>query len=155
VTTIGIDPGPTPGICVLGVGTPVLLQCDATSLIPLVGSFVELYEDEDQWGPLHLAVENWAVGPIGRTAVKAAELIRDQIGELRAYATIGPHTKVYVHARTAAAVKPWATDRRLAAAGLLKRTTGMPHARDSARHALFSHVRDTGAPDPLSRSRAT
>jgi hypothetical protein len=154
MTTIGIDPGPTPGICVLGAGTPVLLQCDAESLIPLVGHFVELYEDLEQWGPLHLAVENWAVGPVNRTNVKAGDLIRDQVGQIRAFGTVGPDVKVYVHARTAAAVKPWATDRRLAAAGLLKRTTGMAHARDACRHALFSFVRDSGEPDPLSRSRA-
>lgn len=154
MTTIGIDPGPTPGVCILGAGTPVILQCDADSLIPLIGHFAELYADLDEWGPLHLAVEAWAVGSIGRTNVKAGELIRDQVGSIRAFATIGPDVKVYVHERKAAEVKPWATDKRLAAAGLYVRTTGMPHARDSARHALFSHVRDTGAPDPLSRSRA-
>lgn len=153
MTTIGIDPGPTPGVCVLGAGTPILLQTDAASLIPLVGYFVELYEG-DPSDPLHIAVEAWAVGPINRTAVKAAELIRDQIGELRGFKTVGPFTKIDVHTRTAAAVKPWATDRRLAAAGLLKRSTGMPHARDACRHALFSYVRDAGEPDPLSRARA-
>jgi len=152
VTTIGIDPGPTPGICVLGVGTPILLQCDAVSLGPLVGEFVDFYRDADD--PLHLAIEGWAVGPINRAAVKHANLIRDQIGEIRAFATPDPDGRVIVHVRTAAAVKPWASEKRLAAAGLLKRTVGMPHARSAAMHALFSHVRDSEAPDPLSRARA-
>lgn len=152
MTTIGIDPGPTPGICVLGVGTPLLIQCDAASLGPLVGEFVDFYRDPDD--PLHLAVESWAVGPISRTNVRAANLIRDQIGELRAFASPAEPIRVLVHVRTASAVKPWATEKRLAAAGLLKRTVGMPHARSAAQHALYSHVRDSGAPDPLSRARA-
>lgn len=153
MTTIGIDPGPTPGICVLGVGTPILLQCDALSLAPIVGEFVDFYRDEDD--PLHLAVEGWAVGPINRASVKHANQIRDQIGEIRAFATRpGEPAKVLVHVRTASAVKPWATEKRLAAAGLLRRTIGLPHARSAAMHALYSHVRDSEAPDPLSRARA-
>jgi hypothetical protein len=55
--------------------------------------------------------------------------------------------------RTAALVKPWATDKRLVAAGLLDITRGLPHARDGARHALFSAHHDSGAPDPLSSRR--
>jgi hypothetical protein len=47
-------------------------------------------------------------------------------------------------------VKPWATDTRLAAAGLMEPTTGMRHARDAARHALFAAVKTYGLPDPLS-----
>ena len=52
--------------------------------------------------------------------------------------------------RAAAEVKPWATDARLDAAGLLDVTKGMPHARDACRHALFAGVRDGRMPDPLS-----
>jgi hypothetical protein len=52
-------------------------------------------------------------------------------------------------------VKPWATDERLAAAGLLDPTKGMRHARDAARHALFCAVRDFGLPDPLSAKART
>jgi hypothetical protein len=48
-------------------------------------------------------------------------------------------------------VKPWATDERLEAAGLLDLTKGMRHARDAARHALFTAVKDGGVPDPLSK----
>ena len=58
-----------------------------------------------------------------------------------------------LHIRTAGEVKPWATDKRLHTAGLLDLTAGMRHARDAARHALYSAVRDYGLPDPLSRAR--
>jgi hypothetical protein len=53
--------------------------------------------------------------------------------------------------RPAAHVKPWATDERLEAAGLLEATKGMRHARDAARHALFAACKDGGIPDPLSK----
>lgn len=57
--------------------------------------------------------------------------------------------------RPAGTVKPWATDRRLDAAGLLAPTKGMGHARDAARHALYAAVRDLGLPDPLSTRERT
>ncbi|MCL2781625.1 MAG: hypothetical protein FWD74_09115, partial [Actinomycetia bacterium] len=53
-------------------------------------------------------------------------------------------------ARSAATVKLWAADKRLAAAGWLRATEGMPHARDAARHALFAAVAAGVVPDPLS-----
>lgn len=60
--------------------------------------------------------------------------------------------KVHCVERSAAEVKPWATDTRLDAAGLLAPTTGMRHARDAARHALFAAVKTYGLPDPLSKA---
>ena len=152
--TIGVDPGPTPGICVLGAGTPVLIQCDAPSLLPLVGLMIEVYS-EDGDAPLHLAVEQWAIGPISATTGAAGRLTRSQIGELSAFESHIPSRRVVLHLRCATDVFPWATDKRLAEAGLLRRSAGLPHARSAARHALFSHVRDSGAPDPLKRARSS
>jgi hypothetical protein len=56
-----------------------------------------------------------------------------------------------VFLRAAALVKPWATDRRLTAAGLLDPTAGMGHARDAARHALYAAVHLQLTTDPLSK----
>jgi hypothetical protein len=57
----------------------------------------------------------------------------------------------------AATVKPWTGDkkgdRRLKEAGLFEVTAGQPHARDSARYALYAAVHDGRLPDPLSRQR--
>ncbi len=53
--------------------------------------------------------------------------------------------------RHSSAVFPWATDKRLRAAGLYEATTGLVHARAASRHALFAAVHDGGLPDPLSR----
>lgn len=51
-------------------------------------------------------------------------------------------------------VKPWATDRRLSAAGVLDLTGKMPDARDASRHSLYAASKDGGLRDPLSRVRA-
>lgn len=59
---------------------------------------------------------------------------------------------ITVTVRPPALVKPWATDRRLEAAGLMSATAGMPdHARDGARHCLYTACHDLGLRDPLSR----
>lgn len=56
---------------------------------------------------------------------------------------------IYVAARPAGTVKPWATDKRLEAAGLLKLAGSSPHIRDAGRHMLFGACQ-AGLPDPLS-----
>jgi hypothetical protein len=53
--------------------------------------------------------------------------------------------------RTAAVAKAWATDIRLGRTGLLDETKGMTHARDAARHALYTACKEGNIPDPLSR----
>lgn len=146
ILTIGVDPGPTPGVCVLpaSAAEPVaVFQCDAASLLPLLRALIEA------WGAdrVVVAVEAWVVGSISRTSRSAGAVTRGLIGEVEALADEFTHVAVVV--RRATDVKPWATDRRLDAAGLLARTAGLPHARDGARHALFSASRDSGAPDPL------
>lgn len=54
-----------------------------------------------------------------------------------------------VVARPAGTVKPWATDKRLKAAGLLEAAGSSPHIKDAGRHLLFSACQ-AGLPDPLS-----
>ncbi len=149
--TIGVDPGPRPGVCILGAGTPMLLQCDSAGLLPIVGLFLEALQDE----VVHLAVEQWAMGPISGVAGKAGRVTRELIGELEAFESSRSPAPTIVHLRRAVDVFPWASDRRLAAAGLYERSAGMKDARSAARHALYSHVRDTGAPDPLRRARSS
>jgi hypothetical protein len=59
------------------------------------------------------------------------------------------HYGVHCLARPAGTVKPWATDKRLDDAGLLKLAGTSPHIRDAGRHMLFSACQ-AGLPDPLS-----
>lgn len=77
--------------------------------------------------------------------VRTAQVM-SQVGELRA--ELGRYG-VPCLARPAGTVKPWATDKRLAAAGLLKLAGSSPHIRDAGRHMLFSACQ-AGLPDPLS-----
>lgn len=137
---IGVDPGPTPGIVVLDIEDGQLvdvgvMQCTAVLLFTLVATFNPQYR-------ARVAVERFVVR--GR-ANAAQQLTRDQVANLtRLYPVTGVE-------RSASQVKPWATDRRLEAAGLLEECKGMRHARDAARHALYAAVKDAGLTDPLSK----
>lgn len=157
---IGIDPGPITGVVwlKLAINRPganlvaegaQLVKAHAMQITPdmLIGVLdaVRLTMFE----PDAVAYERFVVGRrAGRSSTAAAgATTRDTVGALQAWAR--EHGPVY--ARSAADVKPWATDTRLAAAGLLDITKGMRHAKDGARHALYCAVKDYGLPDPLSR----
>lgn len=141
---IGVDPGPTTGIAVLDLHdySHALIQADAGSVVHLVRSY-------SGGALLRVAVERYVIGLRAARSAKAGagRVTRDLIGAL---AALEPELDTPVVQRSAAEIKPWATDERLRAAGLY--TRGMPHARDGARHALFAAVHDCGAPDPLSRA---
>jgi hypothetical protein len=150
---IGVDPGPVPGFVVLDYTDGLLtssdvVQCTAAVAPSIFGGIVEdLAEERTVVGLERFVVR----GRSGRSSTsKAGEQTRDLIGRLVQVA--GSHIDpVDWHSRAAGEVKPWATDERLEAAGLLDLTKGMRHARDAARHALFTAVRDGGVPDPLSK----
>ena len=139
---LGVDPGPTPGIVLLTAAHGRLearevVQCSA-GVLHLVLAALDPYHAV-------IGVERFVVG---RRASRSASAhagaeTRDQVGALE---VLYPQARF----RTAAQVKPWATDERLDAAGLLEATKGLRHARDAARHALFAAVHDGVIPDPLS-----
>lgn len=154
---IGIDPGPLPGVVRLSLRMTENTNraawiSDAQALQVTPGLLVTVLEG------INFATEIEAVAyerfVVGRRAAQsstpaAGARTRNMIGELEAWAT--GRSWVTLAARSAAEVKPWATDTRLDAAGLLELTKGMRHARDAARHALFCAVKEFGLPDPLSR----
>lgn len=136
---IGVDPGPIPGIVVLGIEDGQLahvgvMQCSAELLYTLVATF-------NPYKEALVAVERFVTR--GR-ANAAQSLTRDQVANLL---RIHPRSVQ----RNASQVKAWATDTRLEAAGLLEACKGMRHARDAARHALYAAVHDAGLTDPLSK----
>lgn len=152
---IGVDPGRTTGLAVLGVdagelaGPPHAAQLSPGWVVPILASTIR----EAGAVPVHIGVERFVVrqrAARSRTA-DAGALTRALIGQIQ-YAAESLGARVTV--RSAADVKPWATDVRLRATGLLEVCTGMPHARDAARHALFTAVHDAGLPDPLIRHRS-
>jgi hypothetical protein len=132
--------------------SPSVIQCDHRSAV----SVVEMLAMPGISVPTVLAMERFVVGNrASRSSTSAAgATTRNLLGELLAWADTFPRVQVRSVQRPAGAVKPWATDERLAAAGLLDITKGMNHARDAARHALFAAVADFGQPDPLSRRAA-
>lgn len=150
---IGIDPGPTPGLVELVYAGEKLidvyvLQCDHRLA---AGSLVRLLTEHPNVNT-YVGIEQFVIGRrSGRsTSAKAGAITRSLIGDLQAQALADDQVQL-VRLRSASVVKTWATDVRLAKAGLIAATVGMTHARDAARHALFTAVQDAGVPDPLSR----
>lgn len=148
---IGIDPGPLPGVVRLLIdeGHGTLTDTQALQVTPdLIEPVLDLLLAKDD--RVVVAVERFVAGPrSSRSSTPAAgAATRDMIVEITRWTTaVGSP----VHSRSAAEVKPWASDSRLDAVGLLELTKGMRHARDAARHALYCAVKDYGLPDPLSR----
>lgn len=142
---LGVDPGPATGICWLSLPGPVLVfQCNAPGAYPLASWLLEANE-----GPARIiaAGERFIAGRGAGARGAHAGVTRQVISDLDSLAEW--------HWRSAAQVKPWATDARLKAAGLLEQCHGMPHAADGSRHALFAAVHDGGYPDPLSHEGAS
>jgi hypothetical protein len=155
---VGIDPGPVPGIVELLFAGGALLevevvQCSAALSPCLLAAVLQRI-------PVRTVVqiERFVTGRrASRSSTAAAgATTRDLVGHLSQ--VVVDHGRASTGAaieyaqRSAAQVKPWATDERLAAAGLLEACKGMRHARDAARHAAFAAVHDGGVTDPLSRS---
>ena len=145
---IGVDPGPTTGLALIcwhadsRVPTVEVAQVSDTLAVELFGLMLGAPTDHNL-----VAIERFVVGRTSMKSGRDGEVTRTLIGAVSERATRHGDTPVL---RSAANVKPWATDERLAAAGLLDVCKAMGHARDAARHALFTAVRDGGLPDPLS-----
>lgn len=157
---VGVDPGQTTGVfsfVVAGDDERVLpINLAATQIHSAVGAgaaeVVSARLQRADWSeyPPVLAIEKFVVGHRSARSASsgAGELTRDLIGQLE---RVGAQHRTLTYVRAAAAVKPWATDERLDAAGLLEACAGMRHAKDAARHALYAAVNAGLMPDPLSK----
>lgn len=158
---IGVDPGPTPGICALLWVDDVLtdfrvLQLSAKGLMrSTVETIIWLTENFPPSGVMldFIAVERFIVGrrAVVSSSRDAGQITRDMVGAVLTYGGGLRGEGGRVVTRSAAEVKPWAIDERLKRAGLLNSVLGMPHAKDAVRQGLFCAVADLGVPDPLSR----
>lgn len=151
---IGIDPGPVVGMCMLHAGTVSLLQCDPEMALTVLRHYTGpddsgLYAPGKVWVVTERFVDGYRSGRVaGRHGSQAA---KDLNGALTTLDLGGPDglKRLVVH-RSAAQVKPWATDKRLSAAGIeIANPSTMRHALDAGRHALYAAVVDCGWPDPL------
>jgi len=148
---VGVDPGPMPGICMLRYWpsmvrpTSAVYQCNHPAAVDLVEHLL-LPGDRRV-----LAIERFVSGPRSSrlNSPAAAQITRELIAALTSLRAV---LACEVVLRSAAEVKPWASETRLDACGLIETTRGMPHARDAARHALHAAVWAAGQVDPLSPS---
>jgi hypothetical protein len=155
MSALGIDPGPHTGMFAAWWGRP-----EPGSGAPWKLLYALAFECSALMSPVMLRVLCESA-PVVRVAGIEAFVARGRSVKLRGVQTANIHAQiselgaVLDHcgipsaARPAGTVKPWATDKRLEAAGLLKLAGTSPHIRDAGRHLLFS-VCQAGLPDPLS-----
>lgn len=153
VLVVGVDPGPIPGLVAIDFhrdGSPhevQVVQCSANAAEAVLQTLILARAPRN--GPMPVVqIERFVIGRGSMRSGAAGAETRRSVELLEIAAR---HSDANVCVRSASEVKPWATDERLDAAGLLEATKGMRHARDAARHALFCAVRVAGVPDPLSR----
>ena len=144
---LGVDPGQTTGVFVMPspwggehIAMQVRSEHAATAVIEFIATTVTGVGNRAL-----IAVEAFVVGPrAARSRTPGAgKVAREIIAQL--LFAVGTD----VIERPAGVVKPWATDKRLDAAGLLAPTAGMRHARDACRQALYAAVHDGLMRDPL------
>jgi hypothetical protein len=142
-SVLGIDPGPTTGVCLLVcdgplMASPLLYQCNHRAMESLLFHLVERHN------PTYIAYETWAPG---KARGGGSTVTKELIGNIASW------WPSLTRGATAGMVKPWATDKRLNAVSeeFKRDATGMRHARDAGRHALFCAVNQGLMPDPLSR----
>lgn len=138
---LAADPGVTCGFCLLAPGAPPL----AYSCCHHAAYGLAVFLIESGGGPARTvaAGEEFREGRGAGARRPGAAVTRQVIADL--------DDLLGWHWRPAATVKPWATDKRLIAAGLYDLTAKMTDGRDAARHAVFCAVHDAGWPDPLSK----
>lgn len=161
IVVIGMDPGPTPGLVKLIYGDThrlldvAVVQCTANQALDVLQMWLRpLSENNRTVGrgtPLvrvYFQGEKFVIGPKSYRSGSAGARTRELAGSASVLATTHG---AYVNDRDASTAKTWATNARLEKAGLYAPTAGMVHARDAARHALYTACKDALIPDPLSR----
>lgn len=150
IRAIGIDVGPTPGLVGLLYRDNQLtkvdvIQCSAGMLEYAWGALVFPWIGVAE---VYVQAERFVIGTKSYRTGSPGARTRDMVGEV---AQLASAAGVHLTLRSAVETKAWATDRMLEAAGLLTATKGMTHARDGARHALYTAVTEGKIPNPLSR----
>jgi hypothetical protein len=156
VSAIGIDPGPTTGICFMefieGGKYPLpehnitLIQANAGTALRVTEAYLAQFYGDERIIKRVAGVEAFVTGQSAGTRGRNADLTRQYVMK---FAEMLELFGYYVKIRKAGDVKPWATDKRLLRAGVPKLPDSMRHSGDGARHCLFAAVKDAGMRDPL------
>lgn len=151
---IGVDTGPVPGLGALwfSKGDTIhdaefsFAQCDPSTCMDVLHAWTS---DVMPQGVI-IGMEKFVVSTrAARSTDKEAQKETiDLVANIHSFAKAHSLRLVI---RPAGIAKPWASDLRLRAAGLWKPTTGSRHARDGARHCLYTACNDGGHHDPLSK----
>lgn len=156
IVAVGMDPGPKPGLVKLTYSDGVLIdvhvvQCTANCALDILQMWLTGVPTRAE---VYFGVERYVDRAKGRSSA-AGNRTKDMVGSaltlVQTSLSAPGAPKGGNVQNTAARVKAWADDGRLAAAGLWAPTVGMQHARDAARHALFVAVDAGKCPDPYSR----
>lgn len=155
-SSVGVDPGPATGICLLDydrgiLAGRVLLQCDAGSAAVVLRELLIARKDTPVRKRVG-SVEKFVTGASAGSRGTAADVTRQLVMELAEVLQLFGYA---VKIRPAADVKPWATNKRLVAAGIAPSERGMHgdmnHAYDGARQAVFGAKEAGIILDPLRR----
>lgn len=146
-SVLGIDPGKTTGMGLVAYD-PEDPNGYSVHWLGEIPTRIEVYGIALASDAHLVAIERFISGPraaMGKDRV-AADTARSIVSDVLAL-------ERNVIVRNAADVKRWATDRRLASAGLLAPTAEYSnHGRDAVRHALYSLVSGFHCPDPMGRT---
>lgn len=147
---IGVDPGRTCGIAMLDysenkIAGQTLMQVSWESAQFVLESVLAKYYAGPNIVTRVAQVEAFITGSSAGTKGGDAELTRQKAFEFAEQLQMWGYP---VKIRKAADIKPWATDKRLKAAGI-SLPPEMRHAADAARHALYCAVHDGYRMDPL------
>jgi hypothetical protein len=156
VSAIGIDPGPTTGICLMefineGVyplpeHNVTLIQANSGTALRVLEAYLAHFYGDERIVKRIAGIEAFVTGSSAGTRGKNADLTRQYVMKFTELLELfGYYPKI----RKAGDVKPWASDKRLLRAGVPKLPDSMRHSGDAARHCLFAAVKDAHMKDPL------
>jgi hypothetical protein len=155
---VGCDPGPATGLCFLDyqdgrlVGRTLLQAEGSTAVIVLRGLLQAYYSDGARHYRRVGSVEKFLTGAGAGSRGKNADVTRQLVYELAEVLQLFGYQ---VAIRPAADVKPWASSKRLVAAGIVSSEKGMHgdmnHSYDAARHCLYGAHEAGVIRDPLIR----
>ena len=159
ISVIGCDPGPTTGLSFLDYADEKLvgwtvLQVDGNSAPGVLTAILaQGYAGPSaapgfhpgRIGKRYAQVEPFITGQGAGTRGPKADYTRQEAFKLLELLQMWGYA---VQLRKAADVKPWASDKRLKAAGILRPPENR-HGNDASRHAIFCAAHDARMPDPL------
>jgi hypothetical protein len=143
---IGVDPGPATGIVTLHWAPGVITwppeirayQCSAGTAPKLL----KLLLEQEVWTAGQ--IEHFVHGNLPNSPTTVA--LENELAD------IAENWGLRLARRPMATVKPWASEKRLAAAGLIRAVPAkMVDARAAGRHAVYCAVNGAHLPDPLSK----